>query len=132
MSQVFGADSVTISTSATITLNNETTAVTGNFVNPPFQNAKAIILAQFMISTGTGTNIVTVRIRRNPNAENVVVASGQTMSVSSVAGALISLQGSDAPIGPGPVQYALTVQPGAATGNGTLNSANITTLLISG
>lgn len=132
MSQVFSADSVNLLTPATVTTTTETTAVTGNFLSPPFQNAKAIVEATFALTVGATANILTVRIRRNPAAENVVIASAQTQTFTAGTVTMVSLQGADAPIGPGPVQYALTVQQGAATGNGNITQANITTMLISG
>ena len=119
-------------TPATVTTTSETPAVTGNFVNPPFQNAKAVVQGMLVLTLGTGATAVTVRLRRNPNAENVAIGASQP--VTGTAGQTVPyvFNASDAPIGPGPVQYQLTVQQTGASGNGTVSFANVTTFLISG
>jgi hypothetical protein len=132
MSQVFSCDAVNNAATTTITLNAETPAVTGNFLSPPFQNAKVFIEAALSLTVGAGGAGCTLRIRRNPNAENVVVA--QTGVLTTIPGNIILLgfQAADAPVGPGPVQYQLTIQFGGATGNGSISFASICATLISG
>lgn len=132
MSQVFSADSVNQTASVTVPTTTETAIVTGNFVNPPFQNAKAVVEGIVMLTVGASTTTVTMRIRRNPTAENVIV--GVSVPVTEIAGNLVQIayQVADAPIGPGPVQYQVTVQQTGATANGTAQFGNVTTMLISG
>jgi hypothetical protein len=132
MSQVFSADAVNNTATTTVTLNAETPAVTGNFLSPPFQNAKAFIEAALSMTVGTGAAGCTVRIRRNPNAENVVVA--QSGVITTVPGnvVVLSFQAADSIPGPGPVQYQFTIQYGGATGNGSITFASICVTLISG
>lgn len=132
MSQVFSADAVNNTASTTVTTTSETTAVTGNFLNPPFQNAKAFVEAELALLVGSSTTSVTIRIRRNPTAENVVVASMAGVTVTAGNTVALSLQAADAIPDGRPVQYAVTVQQAAATANGTINFANIGTTLISG
>jgi hypothetical protein len=132
MSQVFAGDSVNSTAAITVTTTGETTAITGNFLNPPFGNAKAIVLGQLYLSTGTGTTTVNVRIRRNPNAENLALVGTPNINVTAGNSGLLSVQVADAIPDGRPVQYALTVQQAGATGNGSILEANITTLLISG
>ena len=132
MSEVFAADSVNNLAGTTVVTTAETAAVTGNFVSPPYQNAKAIVSAVVSLQTGTGTTTATIRIRRNPNAENVVVGGPMTLTLSAGGIFTLSAQAAD-PIPDGrSVQYQATVQQASATGNGSTGAANISVFLISG
>lgn len=132
MSQVFSADAVNNTASTTVTTTSETTGAVGNFVNPPFQTAKCFIEAMIALLVGASTTTVTIRIRRNPNAENLVVASVAGVNVTAANTVVLSLQAADAIPDGRPVQYAVTVQQAGATGNGTINFANVALTLISG
>jgi len=132
MSQVFSADSVSNAVSVTLASSGETALVTGNFVSPPFQNAKAVILASVNLITGTGTTVMGLRIRRNPNGENLQIGSTQNAQPTVGVTTLLGLSVAD-PIPDGrPVQYQLTFAPTGASATGTSFSATITTILISG
>lgn len=132
MSQVFSADSVVNSASTTVTTTAETSLVTGNFLNPPFANAKAVVIASIQIGVGTGTTSVAIRVRRNPSAENAQVALMSSAQITVGSAVSIAIQGVD-PIPDGrPVQYAVTVQQAGASGNGTVFVANVAAFLISG
>lgn len=132
MSQVFSADSVNVFGSTTVTLTTETTLVTGNFLSPPFGNAKAVVSANAQLTVGTGTTSVRIIVRRNPNAENVAVMNLNFINVTAGNAVLLAGQVAD-PIPDGrPVQYAFTCTQNGATGNGTVNFANVTAMLISG
>lgn len=132
MSQVFSGDSVNIAGPITLPTSGETTAGTGNFLNPPFQNAKAMVMVNLSLQVGTGTTTVVVRIRRNPSAENLFVMGSNAIAVTPGNTMMISLQAADVIPDGRPVQYAMTVLPAGATGNGSMVSGNISTILISG
>jgi hypothetical protein len=132
MSQVFAGDSVNNTTATTLVTTATTPAVTGNFLNPPFGNAKAIVSATVNITYGTGTNSVVVAIRRNPNAENVVVGVAQTNTATAGNFANLGFTACDVIPDGRQVQYQVGVAQGGATGNGTINFANVSVLLISG
>lgn len=132
MSQVFSADAVNNPAATTVTTTSETTAAIGNFLNPPFQNAKAYVEASITLLAGTGTTTITIRIRRNPNAENVVVASSAGINVTAGNTVIVGFQAADAIPDGRPVQYAVTVQQAGASGNGSVTFANISATLISG
>lgn len=132
MSQVFSGDAVGGTLSVSVPTTTETTGITGNYLNPPFQNAKAAVIACVTLTVATGTTAVVVRIRRNPNAENFQVAGSNTLNVTAGNNVELLLQGAD-PIPDGrPVQYAVTVSQAGATGNGTILYASVLALLISG
>lgn len=132
MSQVFSADSVNGPINTSVVTTAETTGATGNFLSPPFQNAKAVVTASIYFQPGTGTTSVSVRLRRNPSAENLAITNYANLAVTAGNLVVLNVQAIDAPIGPGPVQYAVSVQQTGATGNGTIVACGITTFLISG
>lgn len=132
MSQVFGGDSVTNNANVTVTGTTETVIVTGNFVNPPFGNAKGMAWGSVAVQAGTGCTAMICRIRRNPNGENVAVGNSGNVTVTAGNAYAMAVTGSD-PIPDGrPVQYALTLQQVGASGNGTTFASNLCALLISG
>lgn len=132
MSQVFGADAVNNTASTTVTSTSETGVATGNFLNPPFGNAKAIVQAQVALTVGTGMTSVTLRLRRNPNGENVVVASSGAITAAAGNAVLLGLSAADVIPDGRAVQYQLTVTQAGGAGNGTASFASVAALLISG
>lgn len=131
MSQVFSGDSVNGGSVAVIT-TSETQAVTGNFLNPPFGNAKAMVSGQVTLTTGTNTTGVTVRIRRNPNAENSPLTFSSPTNFTAGQTVMLNLQVADVIPDGRPVQYTITVQQSGATANGSITGSNISAILISG
>lgn len=132
MSQVFAGDAVNNPGPTTVTGTVSTPAVTSNFLNPPFGNAKAFVSGTVSLTSGTGTTAVTIRIVRNPNAENIVVAAITGVQVTAGNTLQLGIQAADAIPDGRAVQYQVNVQQTLASGNGTINFASIGTLLISG
>jgi hypothetical protein len=133
MSQVFAADGVTNTAGGSMVLTNVLTAVTGNFISPPFGNAKALVSATVSLIAGTGTTGIYLSINRNPQAENLNLTPGASTTVAAGSASTITLQVTDRIPDGRPVQYNLNVnQNGSATGNGTVSFASIQTILISG
>ena len=123
MSQQFGADAQ--GNSATVNIPNvtETTILTTNFIPVPFENGKARINGQLVVTPGTSTTALVLRVRRNPNAENLVVLTETVTSGFTVGSASDIGFGCVDPIPDGrSVQYAVTVQQtgGAAAGTAQL------------
>jgi hypothetical protein len=132
MSQVFSADSVNNTSATTVTSTSETAAVTGNFLNPPFGSCKACVVAVMALTVGTGMTAVAVRVRRNPNAENVIVQAIAGISVTAANTVLLTVTVNDSVPDGRPVQYQITVQQSGGAGNGSLVFSSIYTQLISG
>lgn len=132
MSQVFSADSVNNTGTTSIPTTTTTVLVTGNFLNPPFGNAKAVVTATAQIATGTGTTTINLAIRRNPNAENALVASVSNIQATVGNNVMYTMAGADVIPDGRPVQYAMTVVQTGATGNGNAYYANVSAMLISG
>lgn len=132
MSQVFAADGVSAS-NVGIPAASETTVVTGNFVNPPFGNAKAIVTAAAYFQVPTGTTNIVPNIRRNPTKENVILA-GTGGGISATVGNLVYVTALGIDVIPDgrAVQYALTITTTGASGSTTANTVAISVLLISG
>ena|SRR5215831_1186501 len=132
MSQVFAADSVNNSAVVTLTLNTQSVACTGNFISPPFGNAKAIVSASASINCGTGVTSVVVVITRNPQKENVQIGPSFFNPAAASATVTVSVQFADVIPDSRAVQYAMFIQQQGATGNGSVVCSNISALLISG
>lgn len=132
MSQVFSGDSVNTTASVTLGTSGETVAIIGNFINPPFGNAKAVVSANVNLIWGTGTTAGALRIRRNPNAENLVIGVALTVTAAAPNTVQLAWQAADVIPDGRAVQYAVTVgQPGASA-TGTIYFANVSVILISG
>lgn len=119
------------STNVTLATTAETVILTSDPIALPFDAVQALILAWAQLTTGTATTTVTPRIRRGTlitdplvgeaNAENVKAAAGSTEPfLIMVAEDLTRLDR---------VQYSLTLQQAAATGDGTVLQASILVLL---
>ena len=132
MSQVFGGDAVNSTIGVTLNLNTETTVLTGNFLNPPFGNAKAYVSAMVGITVGASATGMQLRLRRNINGENTIIVGTSTITVAGGNFVHLSISWADAIPDGRPVQYSITVQQVGAAGNGTAGYANIGALLISG
>lgn len=132
MSQVFSGDSVNNSAAVTLTGTTETTMATGNFVSPPFGNAKAMVSGSVNVTLGTAAVGLFLRIRRNPSAENAQI--GPAVAVNGTAGNTVQaqIQVADAIPDGRPVQYAVTAAQSGASGAGTGNFSNVSVVLISG
>jgi hypothetical protein len=132
MSQVFAGDAVIGAVNASVPTTTETALVTGNFISPPFGNAKAVIMGQVTITPGTGTSVMIIRVRRNPNAENLQVGTVAGKAVTGGNLDSLSIVVADTIPDGRPVQYQLTVQQSGASGNGSVTAAGMATFLISG
>ena len=132
MSQVFAADGVSTTVSVVLPTSGSVAVITGNFVNPPFQNAKAVVSANAALTSGSGATNVNLQIRRNPNAENVVVGQTGNITVTAAANYAATVQMTDVIPDARPVQYQLVVSQTGATGPGSVYQACIGVLLISG
>jgi|SRR5215471_7899891 len=132
MSQVFSADSVNNTGGVTLTLNSVAAGVTGNFLNPPFGNAKAMVLATTRVIPGNGVTGINLQLVRNPQGDNTVIGSVIAATVTPGSNYILNISAADAIPDGRPVQYQLQVFQTAATGNGSVVYANICALLISG
>jgi len=132
MSQVFSGDAVNNVVSTTLVTTAETPCATSNFLSPPFGNAKALVFGSVNVATGVGANTIVVRLRRNPNAENLQLGIQINVTAAASAGYILPIMIADAIPDGRPVQYAVTIQQLGATGNGSVSFASVSAILISG
>lgn len=132
MSQVFAADSVNFTGTLTINVSAETPVVTGNFLSPPFANAKAIVTATVWFAAGAGNTFVSVRIRRNPNGENLIIPYALNETAAAGNNSVFQMQVADTIPDGRPVQYQVSIQQNGASATGSVFLANVSALLISG
>lgn len=120
MSQQFQADAQANAAPVTITLAAETPILTTNPLVIPYQNAKAVIQGTLVITPGTATTALVIRVRRNVNGENLVVLT-QTITAGFTVGSAsdISFGVTDAIPDNRNVSYQVSVQQTSGTGNGT-------------
>ena len=120
MSQQFQRDVQANSATVNVPTTTETTILTTNSLPVPYQNAKAAVFGTIVLTPGTTTNLITLKVRRNPAAENLVVNTIVYAAGFTVGSAGELSFGATDPIPDGrSVQYAVTVTQGAATANGT-------------
>lgn len=120
MSQAFQIDAQSNAATVNIPTTTETAILTTNALPIPYQNGKAVIQGTLVLTPGTTTNLLTIRVRRNPNGENVIVLNAP-LAAGFVVGAAgdISFGVTDVIPDNRSVSYQVTVQQGAATANGT-------------
>jgi len=120
MAQQFQADAVGTSATVNVPTTTETPILTGNPLPIPFENGKCLVQGTLVITPGTGTTSITIRVRRNPAGENVVVGTAVIVA-GFVAGSAGDIGfGFVDPIPDGRTcVYQLTVQQAGAGANGT-------------
>lgn len=134
MSQLFAVDAVPLVPTLAVVTTTETAIVNSNQIPVPFQTAKAVLQAMVNFTPGTTTTAVTLRIRKGIGiagtlvGEAYVSGSGLTAAVASNFMVLAT----DLLAGVGVGQWTLTIQQTAATANGTVNSAVLQSMLLSG
>src|SRR5271154_6586898 len=132
MSQVFQSDAQGVTPALAVVTTAETVAILGNFLSPPFGTCKVKVVGMMSLTIGASTTSVTLRIRRNPQGENVIVLAMTLVTVTAAAVVLLPVMFTDILADGRSVQYEITVQQAAATGNGTINQAYIDATIISG
>lgn len=117
MAQQFQADAQALSAASAGFQNVETNGPSTNSIPVAYQNAKAKGICVVLLVLGTGVTSIRLRIRRNINAENVVVADSGLLNVTASQIVELELAFVD-PIPDGRnVQYTVTVLPAGATSN---------------
>ena len=121
MAQQFGEDAQALAAPATMVTTAETPGPQTNFLTIPFQNGKAAGIAVLFVNPSAATTTLTLRVRRNINAENVVVAS-QVIAQGFTAGSLgvLAVAFTDQIPDNRAVQYTATVQAAGTAANGTI------------
>lgn len=132
MSDVQEASVAVSTTNVTLVTTAETVILSAPRIAVPRQSVFALVLAYAQLTTGAAATTVTKRIRRGTttaaalvgeaNAEEVTVAAGGTQQLLAIAGEELAILAD--------VEYSLTLEQAAATGNGTALQAAILVLLL--
>ena len=134
MADILEAELTTSGSDVTLVTTAETEGINSPEVVAPRQTVRVLILAWGQLTTGTGTTAVTPRIRRGTGTAGTLVGEANAETAKAAAGSTepFFLLASEARADVDRVQYTLTLQQTAATGNGTLLQAAILVLILAG
>src|SRR5271154_821012 len=121
MSVQFQEDAQVLAAPVAMVTTAETSGPQTNFLTIPYQNAKGTGFAILFVNPAAATTTLTLRVRRNINAENVVVAT-QIIAAGFTAGSLgfLAIAFTDPIPDNRAVQYTATVQAAGTAANGTI------------
>ena len=135
MAQVFQSDAQQGPVSdVPIVGTTETAVLRTNPLQPPFQTAKAKVVAIVNIALGSDQTDLDVSIYRNPDDENVLINSMDFSGLVSGSDVMLAVGGVDKIPDPRQVTYLVTVKQAAGTADGNIygNSQYIEATLLSG
>lgn len=131
MSDVQEASFAASAANVTLVTTAETVIITADRAALVRRSMTAFVLAIAQLTTGTATTTVTPRIRRGPLVTDPLVGEANAITIGAAAGGneqFFAFASEDL-VGLADVQYSLTLQQAAATGNGTALAAAILVLL---
>lgn len=120
MAEIFTADAQALAAASAGFQNVETNGPATNAQPAPYGTRKVRVLAVVLLTLGTGVTSIRLRIRRNINGENVVVADSGLLNVTLSTDVSLSLAGIDSVADGRDVGYTVTVLPAGATSNITM------------
>jgi hypothetical protein len=118
-------------TDVTLTTTSETVIISSGLIAVPYETARVLIFACAQLTTGTGTTGVTARIRRGTAVGGTLVGEANVEQIKAAVGNTepFFILASDEQSPAAAVEYSLTLQQAAATGNGTALRAGIVVLV---
>lgn len=119
-----------VAVNSTIVTTAETVLFTAPLISPPLDNGQVIIVWYVFMIVGTAGTAVTVRIRRGTAITDTLINTG--FAAVATAGNDFRTSGCivDSPGVTGPIQYSVTVQQTAATGNGATSEGCIAAIAL--
>jgi len=125
------ASIVVATADVTITTTTETAIVTSGSARPAYATTRVLVIAWGQLTTGAATTAVTPRIRRGTTASGTLIGEGNAETLKAAAAGtepffIVATEDLGAVES---VQYTLTLQQTAATGNGSALQAGIVVLL---
>ena len=115
----------------TITTTTETQVAYSSRAAVPYQTIRSHVRGWVSIALGTGTNLLTLRIRRGNGVTGTIVQSTQ-LTVAASANETMTIEFNEQLLNAEYADYSLTVQQGSATGNATVNQAILEVEMING
>ncbi len=120
------------STAATsLVTTAETALVTSGLVVATTNVEHVVVIAHFAMTTGVGTTGYTARLRRGSGVGGAILGNPQLEAASASQIRTVMEMVEEDQILLGEIQYTITVQQAAATGNGTVNEATILVVMLS-
>lgn len=120
MAQQFLADAQDLAAAVAIVTTAETTGPQTNPLPLPYQNGKFRIAASLLLTLAAGVTSVTIRVRRNPAAENLVVNTPVAIAVTASTNVSLQVMCVDQVPDGRSCSYAVTVVCAGAGANGTI------------
>ncbi|MCL6552921.1 MAG: hypothetical protein K6W08_07355 [Firmicutes bacterium] len=117
-----------------IPTTSETVVITSPLIKIPVSTCRVWITGSCQLTSGTGTTAVTVRIRRGTTTAGTLIGAGNSEAIKTAAGSTepFGLSVVDTLAGADAVQYVLTLQQTAATGNGSVLQAALDVEVLNG
>lgn len=128
------ASGVQVLTATTLVTTAETIAATSSAVAESEAGAAAQgvkVSGVLNVTAGTGTTAVTVRVRAGTTLSGALIGNAVVHTLAAAALANIPFEAIDPTLIQAGAQYVVTVQQTAATANGSVNQATISTEPIS-
>lgn len=124
----YSASDVTLVTTA------ETSVISCPAVSVPFQTARVIVKGWGIVTTGTDTTTLTVRVRRGTTATGTNLSAADATTIYSAAGStqMVEVYVVDTVANANKVQYNWTIEQAGASANGTVLQAWIECDVING
>lgn len=88
----------------------------------PFQNGKFAVTATFVMASSADATLLSIRIRRNPQAENLQIGTTQTISCAFTTLMQIAISVVDLVPDGRDCLYSVTVTQPAAAANGSVTA----------
>jgi len=122
----------TSGTNVTLTTTSETSIISSGAVTLPRANGIVVVIAWAQLTTGAATTTVTPRIRQGTATTGTLVGEANAVTIGAAAGSteVFTIFVSEERSNVANVQYNLTLQQAAATGNGTALQAGILVLIL--
>lgn len=130
MSEIYEANFAHSTADVTVPTTTETVAITSPEIRLPYHTHNILVLAWCQVTAGAGTTSVTPRVRRGPSTTSPLVGEGNAITLAAGNTGNLVVVVADALADRDAVQYSLTVQQAAATGNGTVLQAGIVVLVM--
>src|SRR5215469_62764 len=133
MAQIFSADAQQLASAVTITGTTETTVISTNPLQPPFETAKGVVSAIVPITPGSDATSLTLKLYRNASGEDQLLNTVDVQFGASANDQLLKIMATDSIPDGRACSYTVTVTQAGGTANGSAKvGAVISAMLISG
>lgn len=118
--------STQVSADVPVVTGSETAAITSAGISTPNPGASVTISGMVVMTYGTGTTAVVVRIRRGSGLTGTIIAEADPLTVAAGNTSEQTFWGVDVPGDVASLPYTVTVQQTGASANGTVLMSELT------